>query len=215
LGDWERARDQLKALAELDAGSFPLVHLYGAAINCELLRRDVFAGARTPVMLGEPLPWVALLLQALAAEAQGKDGDAKTLRGEALEQAKAVPGTVDGQAFEWIADADFAPGPICEAVIDGQYYWVPYERIRSIAWRHRRICVIFSGCRLSSVSSTGAIPRPCFPPDTRLGVEHRRIDPAWAKDRVEGGGAGNVSRTRPTHAHHRRGGVSTPECSAH
>ena len=133
VGDWERARDQLKALAELDAGSFPLVHLYGAAINCELLRREVFAGARTPVMLGEPLPWTALLVQALAAEAQGKGGEAKTLRGEALEQAKAVPGTVDGQAFEWIADADSRLGPICEALIDGQYYWVPFERIRSVA----------------------------------------------------------------------------------
>ena len=72
LGDWERARAQLKALGELDAGSLPLVHLYGAAITCELLRREVFAGGRTPVMLGEPLPWVALLLQALAAEAQGR-----------------------------------------------------------------------------------------------------------------------------------------------
>ena len=55
LGDWERARAQLKTLGELDAGSLPLVHLYGAAITCELLRREVFAGARTPVMLGEPL----------------------------------------------------------------------------------------------------------------------------------------------------------------
>lgn len=133
LGDWERAHDQLKALAELDAGSFPLVHLYGAAINCELLRREVFAGAKTPVMLGEPPPWVALLLQALAAEAQGQGGEAKVLRGEALEQASAVPGTVDGQAFEWIADADSRLGPIFEAVIDGQYYWVPFERTRSIA----------------------------------------------------------------------------------
>src|SRR5215470_9990649 len=133
LGNWERARDQLKALAELDPGSFPLVHLYGAAINCELLRREVFAGTKTPLMLGEPLPWAALLLQVLAAAAQGKGGDATALRGEALEQATAIPGTVDGQAFEWIADADSRVGPMCEAVIDGKYYWVPFERIRSIA----------------------------------------------------------------------------------
>ena len=133
VGDWERARDQLKALAELDASSFPMVHLYGAAINCELLRRDVFAGARTPVMLGEPLPWMALLLQALAADAQGKGDEAGALRAEALEDATAVPGTVDGQVFEWIADADSRLGPICEAVIDGQYYWVPFERIQSVA----------------------------------------------------------------------------------
>jgi type VI secretion system protein ImpE len=133
LGEWGRARDQLKTLGELDGGSLPLVHLYGAAITCELLRREVFAGARTPVMLGEPLPWVARLLQALAAEAQGKGAEAKVLRDEALEQARAVPGTVDGQAFSWIADADSRLGPICEAVIDGRYYWVPFERLRSLA----------------------------------------------------------------------------------
>jgi len=133
LGDWERAPGQLKTLAELDAGSFPLVHLYGAAITCELFRREVFAGVRLPVMLGEPLPWIALLLQALAAETQGKGVEAKQLREEAFEQAIAVPGRIDGRPFEWIADADSRVGPICEAVIDGQYYWVPFERIRSIA----------------------------------------------------------------------------------
>jgi len=134
LGEWERARDQLKALGELDAGSFPLVHLYGAAITCELLRREVFAGTRTPVTLGEPPPWLALLLQALAAEAQGKRAEAKAMRADALEQASGVPGTVDGEAFEWIADADSRLGPVCEAVVDGRYYWVPFERLRSIAF---------------------------------------------------------------------------------
>jgi type VI secretion system protein ImpE len=132
LGEWDRARDQLKVLNELDAGTFPLVHLYGAAITSELLRRDVFAGARTPVMLGEPLPWIALLLQALAAEAQGKGAEANALRADALDQARAVPGTIDGEAFEWMADADSRLGPVCEAVIDGKYYWVPFERLRSV-----------------------------------------------------------------------------------
>jgi type VI secretion system protein ImpE len=132
LGEWERARDQLKSLAELDAGMFPLVHLYGAAVNCELLRREVFAGARTPLMLGEPLPWVALLFQALTTEAQGRSAETQALRANALEQARPVAGAVDGQAFEWIADADSRLGPVCEAVIDGRYYWVPFERIRSL-----------------------------------------------------------------------------------
>jgi len=130
LGDWERAHAQLKALAELDAGSLALVHLYGPAINCELLRREVFAGTRTPLVMGEPLPWVALLLQALTLEAQGRGAEAKALRADALEQAQAVAGTIDGQAFEWIADADSRLGPVCEAVIEGRYYWVPFERIR-------------------------------------------------------------------------------------
>lgn len=132
LGDWERARDQLKVLAEIDAGSLALVHVYGAAITCELLRREVFGGGRTPLVMGEPLPWLAMLLQALAADAQGSDAEAARLRAEALEQAEAVPGQIDGQPFEWIADEDSRLGPVCEAMIDGRYYWVPFERIRSI-----------------------------------------------------------------------------------
>jgi type VI secretion system protein ImpE len=132
LGDWDRARAQLKVLGELSVGSLPLVHVYGAAITCELLRREVFAGARTPLVLGEPLPWVALLFQALSVAAQGRAAEATALRSEALEKASAVPGTIDGQAFEWIADGDSRLGPVCEAIVDGRYYWVPFERLRSV-----------------------------------------------------------------------------------
>ena len=133
LGDWERARAQLKVLGELNPGALPLVHVYGTAITCELLRHEVFAGARTPLILGEPLPWLALLLQALSEAAQGRGAAAATLRAEALEKAQAVPGRIDGEAFDWIADADSRLGPVCEAIIDGRYYWVPFERLRSIA----------------------------------------------------------------------------------
>ncbi len=133
MGDWERARTQLKVLGELSAGSAPLVHVYGTAITCELLRREVFAGAKTPLILGEPLPWVALLLQGLTEAAQGRGAAAAALRAEALEKAQAVAGAIDGQSFDWIADADSRLGPVCEAVIDGRYYWVPFERLRSIA----------------------------------------------------------------------------------
>jgi type VI secretion system protein ImpE len=83
-------------------------------------------------VMGEPLPWLALLLQALSAEAQGSTSDAASLRAQALEDARAVPGTIDNKAFEWIADADSRVGPVCEAIIDGRYYWVPFERIGSV-----------------------------------------------------------------------------------
>jgi type VI secretion system protein ImpE len=133
LGDWERARAQLKVLGELSPGSAPLVHVYGTAITCELLRREVFAGAKTPLIMGEPLPWVALLLQGLTEAAQGRGAAAAALRAEALEKAQAVAGTIDGETFDWIADADSRLGPVCEAVIDGRYYWVPFERLRVVA----------------------------------------------------------------------------------
>jgi len=134
LGDWERARAQLKALADLDADSLALAHVYGTTISCELLRREVFAGAKTPLLMGEPLPWVAPLVHALALGAQGRGSEAAALRAEALEKAGSVPGKIDGHAFQWIADGDSRLGPVCEAMIEGRYYWVPFERIRSVGF---------------------------------------------------------------------------------
>ena len=37
-----------------------------------------------------------------------------------------------GTPFEWIADADMRLGPVCEAVINGRYYWVPFARLSRI-----------------------------------------------------------------------------------
>jgi type VI secretion system protein ImpE len=132
LGEWDRARAQLKVLSELDAGALALVHVYGSAITCEVLRREVFAGARTPLVLGEPLSWVALLLEALAVAAKGQERAATTLRKKAFDEAAAVPGSIDGEAFAWIADADSRLGPLCEAVVEGRYYWIPFERIKTL-----------------------------------------------------------------------------------
>ena len=39
---------------------------------------------------------------------------------------------IDGKAFAWIADADMRLGPICEAVINGRYYWLPFVHIARI-----------------------------------------------------------------------------------
>lgn len=50
----------------------------------------------------------------------------------AFEQAAAIAGTIDRQDFAWIADADPRLGPMLEAIINGRYYWVPFERLRSV-----------------------------------------------------------------------------------
>lgn len=131
-GDWDRALTQLGVAAELDAGALPMLHAYSAAIQCERLRGQVFTGKRQPLVFGDPLPWIAQLLQALAVEADGKAEQAATLRGEAFASATAVSGTLNGAAFEWVADADSRLGPILEVLLNGAYYWVPFERIQRI-----------------------------------------------------------------------------------
>jgi len=38
----------------------------------------------------------------------------------------------DAIPFDWIGDADMRLGPVLEAMIDGKYYWVPFERLDSL-----------------------------------------------------------------------------------
>ncbi len=132
MGDWKRALTQLAVVGELDASALPMVHAYRAAIQCEALRESVLRGERSPLLLGDPEPWVALLVQALAALAADRRGEADTLRAQAFEAAPASAGQLNGAAFEWIADADSRLGPILEVLLNGAYYWVPFHRLASL-----------------------------------------------------------------------------------
>ncbi len=132
LGDWNRAATQLKVAGELDAGTLAMVQTYREALRCEVLRADIFAGRNTPLVFGQPEKWVALMIEALRPSAEGDHAGAQSLREEAFQLAPATAGSIDGQAFEWIADADQRLGPILEVVVNGAYYWVPFDRIREI-----------------------------------------------------------------------------------
>lgn len=132
LGHWERALNQLNVLGEMDAASLPMAQTYREAIRCELLRADVFAGRRSPLVFGDPEPWVALVLEALRLTAEGHPAQAQSARDQAFEAATATPGTLDGQPFEWLADADPRLGPVLEAIVNGRYYWIPFQRVRTI-----------------------------------------------------------------------------------
>ena len=132
LGQWDRALNQLGVLHELDAAALPMVHSYGAAIQCEWLRAGVFRGERSPLLFGEPEPWIAQMIQALGLHAQGRVADAATVRASALELAPATPGTLNGTPFEWLMDGDSRLGPLLEVNLQGGYYWVPLHRVREI-----------------------------------------------------------------------------------
>jgi type VI secretion system protein ImpE len=128
-GDWDRAVNQLQVAGELDPAALPMKHAYTAAIQCERLRAAVFAGERLPLILGDPPPWIATLLQALAI--RGPD-EAARLREQALADAAPTPGRINGTAFDWIADADSRLGPVLEVLLNGAYYWAPFSRVRRI-----------------------------------------------------------------------------------
>ncbi len=133
LGEWQRAGKQLAILKDMDASTIPMVQTYQTAIRCEQLRHYVFSGERLPVVFGEPEQWIADLIEANRLLAQGHIQNAAKLRNKAFESAEGKAGKINGEPFNWIADADSRLGPVIEAIINGRYYWVPYNYIASIS----------------------------------------------------------------------------------
>ena len=132
LGRLDKALTQLQVIASLDAETMLMAQIFRPVIACELLRREVFEGKRTPLIFGEPMEWLGLLLQAHELVAKGKYDAAAEARAKAFEGAPASAGKIDGEDFEWIADSDSRLGPVLEAYVEGKYYWIPFCRIQKI-----------------------------------------------------------------------------------
>ncbi len=132
LGQWDRAISQLNVLESLDRDTWPMVQMYRSAIHCEVLRTDIFAGRQTPLIFGEPPSWMAWLLESLRLVTESRHDQAMELRNQAFDQAAPSSGMIDDQPFEWIADADSRLGPVLELIVNGRYYWAPFEQIRMI-----------------------------------------------------------------------------------
>lgn len=132
LGQWERALGQLELCAQMDAAALPMRETYREAISCERLRAEVFKGNTSPMLFGEPEGWIALLIESLLRAGKGDNAAAARLRDEAFEAAPTTVGTLDGEPFAWIADADMRLGPVLEAIVNGRYYWIPFARLARI-----------------------------------------------------------------------------------
>lgn len=149
IGDWDKSLTQLNVARDLEPENKSMAETYQEVLRCESLRADVFSGSRSPMILGEPPEWIAKLLQALKYFSQADYDAFFQLQDEAYELAEPSAGTlyenkqgptddaeeadrIEGQQFEWIADADMRLGPVIEAIVNGNYYWIPMENIQSI-----------------------------------------------------------------------------------
>jgi type VI secretion system protein ImpE len=147
-GQWDRALTQLNVARDLDPTTGVMAQAYQDILQCEAMRADVFGGKRTPLVFGEPEPWVAQLFEALRLDGQGEAKQAAERRGQALSEAPATTGTItlrpkepepDGEMkepeaieFDWLADGDTRLGPVLEIIMNGRYYWAPLHRIAQV-----------------------------------------------------------------------------------
>jgi type VI secretion system protein ImpE len=131
-GSWERALNQLNVVGDLDPTALPMVQTYRELLGCEVLREKVFEGLRQPLVFGEPARWIALAFEAVKLIARGEAQRAVEVRDEAYADAPAISGMINGDPFEWIADADTRIGPFLEVIVNGGFYWVPFDRVARI-----------------------------------------------------------------------------------
>jgi type VI secretion system protein ImpE len=134
VGDWSRALTQLNVLGDLDNKTLAMVQTYRELLQCEALRAEVFAGKRRPGVFGEPEAWVAQVVAALETGVEHGEDKAQEQRLAAFADAPATSGSVDGTAFEWIADADSRIGPFLEVILTGRYTWVPFHLLRKVTF---------------------------------------------------------------------------------
>lgn len=130
--DWAKAGDQLELVESLAPASALFAQAYYRAIQCELERKEVFDGAQSPVVFGEPEQWLAGMIDALRLGRSRNWDAASTAQSAAFEAAPVSLGIMNGVPFDWIADGDSRLGPILEAFIEGKYRWVPFNRIAKI-----------------------------------------------------------------------------------
>lgn len=105
---------------------------YGQAIDAESTRAAVFAGAARIDVLANADGWAGQLADAIQFSATGDDGAAIAARDSAFDAAPDTPGKFNGQAFDWIADADGRFGPAFEVIIAGRYGLVPFDAVEKI-----------------------------------------------------------------------------------
>ncbi len=125
LGQWDRAHTQLNVIADMQTDAGPMREMVGHALRCELLRKAVFDGKRSPMIFGQPEQWLALLIESLITGNHD-------LAAKAFDEAPTRAGMINGEPFEWLADADSRLGPVLEAMVNGRYYWVPFAALSQI-----------------------------------------------------------------------------------
>lgn len=130
-GEWDKAEQQLRTLATTEPKAMMLGSVYNQALAAMRLRARVMTGEVRATSLVGSEPWVEGLLDTLQAFGRG-DADASARSEVALAEAPATPGTMDGQPFEWIADADQRFGPMLEAIIGEHYGVVPFAAIKRL-----------------------------------------------------------------------------------
>lgn len=131
-GEWEKANRHLEILAELDPQLSLTVAQYQNLLTCERQREAVCAGQELPSYLPEPPAYFHQWQAALRGLRDGGDEQAASTMQALVESLPVVSGTINGQDFTGLRNADDTLAHALELFAHDRYVWVPFEDIREL-----------------------------------------------------------------------------------
>jgi len=188
-GELDRARKQLDVLNYDDPKHSAAVEQFRGALDAESQRRSVFAGAAQPKWLTAVPDHVRLRLEVLPYLARGEAAEARRRLDEANAGVPSLTGSINGQPFDSLYDADERFGTVLEVFgAGGVYSWVPLESVesltmnppeapRDILWRPAHISLV--GGVEGDVLLPGLYPASSEHPDeaVKLGRATEWVEP--------------------------------------
>lgn len=132
-GELDRARRQMDALRTDDLERGAAITAYRKLLDAEAARRRLFREGVAPRFLAEPPQHVRLRLEAAGLLREDRQAEAAEVLARAAECTPAVQGTLNGNAFEGLRDADDLFAGVLEVFAQDAYFWVPLEQVEAVA----------------------------------------------------------------------------------
>jgi type VI secretion system protein ImpE len=168
-GDWDRARRQIDAVKYDDPELELATEKYRRLLDGELARRKLFSEGVQPSFLGAPPEDFAWRLDALRKLRDGKPDEAAAILNEANEKLPELSGTLNGEPFTGLRDADDLFAGVLEVQVAGSYFWVPLAQVESITSnppRFPRDTIWLAAKLVTKLGESGDVFLPALYPGT-------------------------------------------------
>jgi type VI secretion system protein ImpE len=132
-GDLDRARRQVDAVQYTEPELEIAQMAYRKLLDAEQKRRQLFANGLKPEFLAEAPEHVSLRLEAVNRMREKRTAEAAATLAKAQESTPAVEGLLNKKAFTALRDCDDLFSGVLEVMSQGNYFWVPFEQIDTLA----------------------------------------------------------------------------------
>jgi type VI secretion system protein ImpE len=129
-GEYDRALKHLDMIGTIDTSKAFSVTAYKDILRAEAERFKVCSLEKLPSFLTDAPPYFEIYWDACAEINKGENYKARELFDKASEMRPDIHGKADGEAFEWIMDADSMLSFFVEAFVHDRYVWIPFESMR-------------------------------------------------------------------------------------